>query len=94
MARPLLGGTRLLHERFQGHGRQAERIIPHQTRTIRRRGRVVCQRQGCEARAFSLGERAFAEPRYELAAVRERGLARGVGRARRQQREIRIVEAA
>jgi hypothetical protein len=55
-ARPLLGANRLLHERFQGHGRQAERVTPHQTGAIRRRGRVVCLCQGCEARAFGLGE--------------------------------------
>ena len=102
-ARPLLGGTRLLHERLQAHGRQVELTTPHQTHAFRRRGRVGCLCQGCEVLAFGLGEGAFAEPRNELAAVRERGLPtygceRGGARSQRSAvrvpSEIHIAEAA
>ena len=102
-ARPLLGGTRLLHERLQAHGRQVELTTPHQTHAFGRRGRVGCLCQGCEALAFGLGEGAFAEPRNELAAVRERGLPtygceRGGARSQRSAvrvpSEIHIAEAA
>ena len=97
-ARSLLGGTRLFHERLQAHGRQVELTTPHQTHAFRRRGRVGCLCQGCEVLAFGLGEGAFAEPRNELAAVRERGLVthgwervqgRG-GRARSQRSAVRV----